>query len=180
MIVSPRSGGACVFWSGAVCGWSRRFVVPRLHHVRPERPAFRCLLHLLIFPALSAVHSFKSKCLFLLLSSRSSSYPFSDPVIFPQTSPTSSSNFYETTPSPGSDMSGSVTAQPIAVATAGAGGGAAAGGGEYALSVGYVIGGEAVAGGGSQSYGSPNSRAPPATVSRKVQKGASRRTKQET
>ncbi|KAF6739151.1 MHC class II regulatory factor RFX1 [Oryzias melastigma] len=95
---------------------------------------------------------------------RSSSYPFSDPVIFPQTSPTSSSNFYETTPSPGSDMSGSVTAQPIAVATAGAGGGAAAGGGEYALSVGYVIGGEAVAGGGSQSYGSPNSRAPPATV----------------
>lgn len=119
------------------------------------------------------MHSFKSKYLFLLLSSRSNTYPFSDPVIFSQTSSTSSSNFYEATPSPGSDIAGSVIAQPVAVATAGGSGGDAAGGGEYAIPVGYIIGGEAAgSAGGSHNYGSPNSRAPPATVSQNVQKGA--------
>ncbi|XP_011477294.1 MHC class II regulatory factor RFX1 isoform X1 [Oryzias latipes] len=96
---------------------------------------------------------------------RSNTYPFSDPVIFSQTSSTSSSNFYEATPSPGSDIAGSVIAQPVAVATAGGSGGDAAGGGEYAIPVGYIIGGEAAgSAGGSHNYGSPNSRAPPATV----------------
>ncbi|XP_028263392.1 MHC class II regulatory factor RFX1 isoform X2 [Parambassis ranga] len=91
---------------------------------------------------------------------RSSSYPFSDSPLYSQTPPTSSSNFYEATPSSDSDITGSVTSQPVSVATAGANSGtAAAGGGGYVIQGGYVLGG-----GGGQSYSSPNSRAPPATV----------------
>ncbi|XP_072240395.1 MHC class II regulatory factor RFX1 isoform X4 [Leuresthes tenuis] len=97
---------------------------------------------------------------------RSSSYPFSDSPLFSQTPPTSSSTFYETTPSSESDITGSVTSQPVSVATAGANAGAAAaGGGGYVIQGGYVLGGAGGAsGGGGQSYSSPNSRAPPATV----------------
>ncbi|XP_044202013.1 MHC class II regulatory factor RFX1 isoform X1 [Thunnus albacares] len=100
---------------------------------------------------------------------RSSSYPFSDSPLFSQTPPTSSSAYYEATPSSDSDISGSVTSQPVSVATAGANsGGAAVAGGGYVIQGGYVLGGggagASAAGGGGQSYSSPNSRAPPATV----------------
>ncbi|XP_044047259.1 MHC class II regulatory factor RFX1 isoform X9 [Siniperca chuatsi] len=101
---------------------------------------------------------------------RSSNYPFSDSPLFSQTPPTSSSTYYEATPSSESDITGSVTSQPVSVATAGANsGGAAAGGGGYVIQGGYVLGGGGGAaagggGGGGQSYSSPNSRAPPATV----------------
>lgn len=107
-------------------------------------------------------------CLFFS-SSRSSSYPFSDSPLYSQTPPTSSSTFYESTPSSESDITGSVTSQPVSVATAGANSGtAAAGGGGYVIQGGYVLGGGGAAGGGGgQSYSSPNSRAPPATVSTK-------------
>ncbi|XP_070770799.1 MHC class II regulatory factor RFX1 isoform X2 [Enoplosus armatus] len=95
---------------------------------------------------------------------RSSNYPFSDSPIYSQTPPTSSSTYYEATPSSESDISSSVTSQSVSVATAGANsGGAAAGGGGYVIQGGYVLGG-AASGGGGQSYSSPNSRAPPATV----------------
>ncbi|XP_029950726.1 MHC class II regulatory factor RFX1-like isoform X2 [Salarias fasciatus] len=97
-------------------------------------------------------------------SIRSSSYPFSDSPLYSQTPPASSSTFYEATASSSeSDITGSVTSLPVAVATAGAnsGAGAAAGGG-YVIPGGYVLGGGA--GGAGQSYSSPNSRAPPATV----------------
>ncbi|XP_041839484.1 MHC class II regulatory factor RFX1 isoform X2 [Melanotaenia boesemani] len=91
---------------------------------------------------------------------RSSSYPFSDSPLYSQTPPTSSSTFYEATPSSDSDITGSVTSQPVSVATAGANSGAAAAsGGGYIIQGGYVLGG-----GGGQNYSSPNSRAPPATV----------------
>ncbi|KAF1394873.1 hypothetical protein PFLUV_G00005650 [Perca fluviatilis] len=99
-------------------------------------------------------------------SIRSSNYPFSDSPLYSQTPP-SSSSYYEATPSSESDITGSVTSQPVSVATAGANsGGAAAGGGGYVIQGGYVLGGGggAAAGGGGQSYSSPNSRAPPATV----------------
>ncbi|XP_074554850.1 MHC class II regulatory factor RFX1 isoform X3 [Halichoeres trimaculatus] len=94
---------------------------------------------------------------------RSSSYPFSDSPIFSQTPPPSTSTYFETTPTSESDLSGAVTSQSVSVATAGASGGAAAGGGGYVLQGGYVLGGGG-GGGGGQSYASPNSRAPPATV----------------
>ncbi|XP_078133775.1 MHC class II regulatory factor RFX1 isoform X2 [Sander vitreus] len=101
---------------------------------------------------------------FTTSSIRSSNYPFSDSPLYSQTPPTSSS-YYEATPSSESDITGSVTSQPVSVATAGANsGGAAAGGGGYVIQGGYVLGGAAAAGGGGQSYSSPNSRAPPATV----------------
>ncbi|XP_033976303.1 MHC class II regulatory factor RFX1 isoform X1 [Trematomus bernacchii] len=100
---------------------------------------------------------------FTTSSIRSSSYPFSDSPLYSQTPPTSSS-YYEATPSSESDLTGSVTSQPVSVATAGANsGGASAGGGGYVIQGGYVLGGGAT-GGGGQSYSSPNSRAPPATV----------------
>ncbi|XP_049427853.1 MHC class II regulatory factor RFX1 isoform X1 [Epinephelus fuscoguttatus] len=105
---------------------------------------------------------------------RSNNYPFSDSPLYSQTPPTSSSSYYEATPSTESDITGSVTSQPVTVATAGANsGGAAAGGGGYVIQGGYVLGGGGAAvasggggggGGGAQSYSSPNSRAPPATV----------------
>ncbi|XP_076584008.1 MHC class II regulatory factor RFX1 isoform X4 [Chaetodon auriga] len=99
---------------------------------------------------------------------RSSSYHFSDSPLYSQTTPTSSSTYYEATPSSESDITGSVTSQPVSVATAGANsGGAAGGGGGYVIQGGYVLGGgggAAAGGGGGQSYSSPNSRAPPATV----------------
>jgi len=110
-----------------------------------------------------------SACLFL--SSRSSNYPFSDSPLYSQTPPTSSSSYYEPTPSTESDITGSVTSQPVSVATAGANcGGAGAGGGGYVIQGGYVLGGGAAGGGGGgQTYSNPNSRAPPATVSTWVQ-----------
>ncbi|XP_040002667.1 MHC class II regulatory factor RFX1 isoform X1 [Xiphias gladius] len=103
---------------------------------------------------------------------RSSNYPFSDSPLYSQTPPTSSSTYYETTPSSESDITGSVTSQPVSVATGGASSGAAAAGGAgYVIQGGYVLGGGGAAaaaggggGGGGQSYSSPNSRAPPATV----------------
>ncbi|XP_029990897.1 MHC class II regulatory factor RFX1 isoform X2 [Sphaeramia orbicularis] len=104
---------------------------------------------------------------------RSSSYPFSDSPLYSQTAPTSSSNYYEATSSSESDITGSVTSQPVSVATAGANsGGAAAGGAGYVIQGSYVVGGggggvaaaATAAGGGGQSYSSSNSRAPPATV----------------
>ncbi|KAF3687344.1 MHC class II regulatory factor RFX1 Enhancer factor C [Channa argus] len=106
---------------------------------------------------------------------RPSNYPFSDSPLYSQTPPSSSSTYYETTPSSESDITNSVTSQPVSVATGGANSGtAAAGGAGYVIQGGYVLGGgggggtggAAVAGGGGggQSYSSPNSRAPPATV----------------
>lgn len=53
-----------------------------------------------------------------------------------------------------------MTPQPVSVATtAASSGAAAAAGGGYGIQGAYVLGG------GGQSYSSPNSRAPPATVS---------------
>ncbi|KAK2815816.1 hypothetical protein Q5P01_026283 [Channa striata] len=107
---------------------------------------------------------------------RPSSYPFSDSPLYSQTPPSSSSTYYETTPNSESDITNSVSSQPVSVATGGANSGtAAAGGAGYVIQGGYVLGGgggggaaaSAVAGGGGgggQSYSSPNSRAPPATV----------------
>uniref|UniRef100_A0A671TIN4 Regulatory factor X1 n=1 Tax=Sparus aurata TaxID=8175 RepID=A0A671TIN4_SPAAU len=90
---------------------------------------------------------------------RSSTYPFSDSPLYSQTPPASSSSYYEATPSSESDITSSVTSQPVSVATAGANsGGAAVSGGGYVIQGGYVLGG------GGASYSSPNSRAPPATV----------------
>uniref|UniRef100_A0A1A8NRP2 Regulatory factor X, 1b (Influences HLA class II expression) n=1 Tax=Nothobranchius rachovii TaxID=451742 RepID=A0A1A8NRP2_9TELE len=94
---------------------------------------------------------------------RSSNYSFSDSPLYTQTAPSSSSPFYDATPSSESDIATSVNSQPVAVATAGAGSGAAAaGGGRYIIQGSYMLGGGD--GGGGQSYSSPNSRAPPATV----------------
>ncbi|XP_056266168.1 MHC class II regulatory factor RFX1 isoform X3 [Pseudoliparis swirei] len=103
---------------------------------------------------------------FTTSSIRSSNYPFSDSPLYSQTPPTSSSSYYEPTPSTESDITGSVTSQPVSVATAGANcGGAGAGGGGYVIQGGYVLGGGAAGGGGGgQTYSNPNSRAPPATV----------------
>ncbi|XP_017272544.1 MHC class II regulatory factor RFX1 isoform X1 [Kryptolebias marmoratus] len=96
---------------------------------------------------------------------RSSSYPFSDSPLFSQTPPASSSTFFEATPSSESDITASVTSQAVSVATAGANSGvAAAGGGGYVIQGSYALGGGGGGGGGGQSYSSPNSRAPPATV----------------
>lgn len=96
---------------------------------------------------------------------RSSSFPFSDSPLYSQTPPTSSA-FYEATPSSESDITGSVTSQSVSVATAGANSvAAAAGAAGYVVQGGYMLGGgAATGGGGGQSYSSPNSRAPPATV----------------
>uniref|UniRef100_A0A1A8CAT4 Regulatory factor X, 1b (Influences HLA class II expression) n=2 Tax=Nothobranchius kadleci TaxID=1051664 RepID=A0A1A8CAT4_NOTKA len=94
---------------------------------------------------------------------RSSNYSFSDSPLYTQTAPSSSSPFYDATPSSESDIATSVNSQSVAVATAGAGSGAAAaGGGRYIIQGSYMLGGGD--GGGGQSYSSPNSRAPPATV----------------
>uniref|UniRef100_UPI0037E9B17A MHC class II regulatory factor RFX1 n=1 Tax=Semicossyphus pulcher TaxID=241346 RepID=UPI0037E9B17A len=96
---------------------------------------------------------------------RSSNYSFSDSPIFSQTPPASSSTYFETTPSSESDITGTVTSQSVSVATAGANnGGGAAGAGGYVIQGSYVLGGGGAGGGGGQSYSSPNSRAPPATV----------------
>lgn len=107
-------------------------------------------------------------------SSRSSNYPFSDSPLYTQPPSASSSTYYEATPSSDSDITGSVTSQPVSVATTGASSGGAGGGG-YVIQGGYVLGGgggaAAGGGGGGQSYSSPNSRAPPATVSAQVQSG---------
>ncbi|XP_054635205.1 MHC class II regulatory factor RFX1 isoform X3 [Dunckerocampus dactyliophorus] len=95
---------------------------------------------------------------------RSATYSFSDSPLYSQTPPTSSSNFYEATSSSESDISGSVTSQTVSVGAAGAtSGGTSAGGGGYVIQGAYVLGGGAGTGAG-QSYSSPNSRAPPATV----------------
>ncbi|TNN69433.1 MHC class II regulatory factor RFX1 [Liparis tanakae] len=106
---------------------------------------------------------------FTTSSIRSSNYPFSDSPLYSQAPPTSSSSYYEPTPSTESDISGSVTSQPVSVATAGANcGGAGAGGGGYVIQGGYMLGGGAAGGGGGggggQTFSNPNSRAPPATV----------------
>lgn len=90
---------------------------------------------------------------------RSSSFPFADSPLYSQTPSASSSTYFEATHSSESDISNSVTPQPVSVATTAASSGAAAAGGGYALQGGYILGG------GGQSYSSPNSRAPPATVS---------------
>ncbi|GAA6220198.1 MHC class II regulatory factor RFX1 isoform X3 [Lates japonicus] len=103
---------------------------------------------------------------------RPSNYSFSDSPLYSQTPPTSSSTYYEATPSSESDITGSVTSQPVSVATGGTNSGAAAAGAAgYVIQGGYVLGGGGGAaaatgggGGGGQSYSSPNSRAPPATV----------------
>ncbi|CAI5679473.1 unnamed protein product [Oreochromis niloticus] len=100
---------------------------------------------------------------------RPNNYPFSESPLYSQTPPTSATTFYEATPSSESDITGSVTSQPVSVATAGASStAAAAGGGGYVIQGGYVLGAggtpTAGGGGGGQSYSSPNSRAPPATV----------------
>ncbi|XP_071771404.1 MHC class II regulatory factor RFX1 isoform X1 [Centroberyx gerrardi] len=100
---------------------------------------------------------------------RSSSYPYSDSPLYSQTPPTSSSTYYEATPTSESEITGSVTSQPVSVsvATGGANSGGAGGGGGYVIQGGYVLGGGGgggSGGGGGQSYSSPNSRAPPATV----------------
>uniref|UniRef100_A0A3Q0RIV6 Regulatory factor X1 n=1 Tax=Amphilophus citrinellus TaxID=61819 RepID=A0A3Q0RIV6_AMPCI len=102
--------------------------------------------------------------------SRSTNYPFSESPLYSQTPPTTSSTFYEATPSSESDITGSVTSQPVSATAAGASStAAAAGGGGYVIQGGYVLGGggAAAGSGGGQSYSSPNSRAPPATVSAK-------------
>lgn len=105
--------------------------------------------------------------IFFPLSSRSNSFPFSDSPLYTQTPPASSSAFYEATASSDSDLPGSVTSQAVSVATAGANSGAGTAG--YVIQGGYMLGGGGAAaaggGGGGQSYSSPNSRAPPATVS---------------
>ncbi|XP_051940834.1 MHC class II regulatory factor RFX1 isoform X6 [Hippocampus zosterae] len=101
---------------------------------------------------------------------RPSSYSFSDSPLYSQTPPaSSSSNFYEATSSSESDISGSVTSQPLSssVGTAAAtSGGTSASGAGYVIQGAYLLGGGAgtTGGGGGQSYSSPNSRAPPATV----------------
>ncbi|XP_035492315.1 MHC class II regulatory factor RFX1 isoform X3 [Scophthalmus maximus] len=98
---------------------------------------------------------------------RSSNYPFSDSPLYSQTPPTSSSTYYEAPPSSESDITGAVTSA-VSLATGGANSGAAAAGGAgYIVQGGYVLGGgggAAGGGGGGQSFSSPNSRAPPATV----------------
>ncbi|XP_019744801.1 MHC class II regulatory factor RFX1 isoform X2 [Hippocampus comes] len=101
---------------------------------------------------------------------RPSSYSFSDSPLYSQTPPaSSSSNFYEATSSSESDISGSVTSQPLSSsvgAAAATSGGTSASGGGYVIQGAYLLGGGAgtTGGGGGQSYSSPNSRAPPATV----------------
>ncbi|KAM7393864.1 hypothetical protein PAMP_020701 [Pampus punctatissimus] len=78
-----------------------------------------------------------------------------------ETPPTSSSTYYDATPSSDSDISGSVTSQPVSVATAGAnsGGGAVSGGG-YIIQGGYVLGGGGAGGtgGGAAAAGAGNSK----------------------
>uniref|UniRef100_A0A674PLH0 Regulatory factor X1 n=1 Tax=Takifugu rubripes TaxID=31033 RepID=A0A674PLH0_TAKRU len=88
---------------------------------------------------------------------RSSSFAFSDSPLYSQTPSASSSAYFEATHSSESDISNSLTPQPVSVATTAASSGAAAAGGGYAIQGGYVLG-------GGQSYSSPNSRAPPATI----------------
>ena len=173
------TGGACVLWPG-VCGWRRRHNIYHIHNVSRAEPAaydtsnhtlqlshHKTVLTVLLYVCVCV-------CVCLFLSSRSSTYPFSDSPLYSQTPPASSSTYYEATPSSESDITSSVTSQPVSVATAGANsGGAAASGGGYVIQGGYVLGGvgggggaaAAAAGGGGQSYSSPNSRAPPATVS---------------
>lgn len=167
------SGGACVLRPG-VCGrWSRRCKFQHVHHVSRGEPT-QCLT-----AAPCCVWS--SSFVPLPPSSRSGSYSFSDSPLYSQTPPaaTASSTYYETTPSSDSDIGSTVTSQPVSVATAGGAGSGGGGGGAPAVAgPGYVIqgsytlgggggggGGTSGGGGGGQSYSSPNSRAPPATVS---------------
>uniref|UniRef100_A0A4W4GRP1 RFX-type winged-helix domain-containing protein n=1 Tax=Electrophorus electricus TaxID=8005 RepID=A0A4W4GRP1_ELEEL len=123
---------------------------------------------------------------FLFLSiSRSSTYPYTEPTLYNQATP--SGTYYEAPPTSGSQVSTPVTSQPVSVTT-GSGGGAAtmfsagstgitvmsggssssgggAGGGACGGGVGsYVVQGPYMLGGGSQNY-SHNTRASPATVS---------------
>ncbi|KAM9818242.1 MHC class II regulatory factor RFX1 isoform X2 [Syngnathus typhle] len=100
---------------------------------------------------------------FTTSSIRPGGYSFSDSPLYSQTPPASSSNFYEATSSSESDISGSVTSQTLSssvAAAAAASGGTSASGSGYVIQGAYLLGG----GGGGQSYSSPNSRAPPATV----------------
>ncbi|XP_037107708.1 MHC class II regulatory factor RFX1 isoform X2 [Syngnathus acus] len=101
---------------------------------------------------------------FTTSSIRPGGYSFSDSPLYSQTPPASSSNFYEATSSSESDISGSVTSQTLSssvAAAAAAIGGTSASGSGYVIQGAYLLGG---GGGGGQSYSSPNSRAPPATV----------------
>ncbi|KAM8843734.1 MHC class II regulatory factor RFX1 isoform 1-T2 [Synchiropus picturatus] len=98
---------------------------------------------------------------------RPSKFPYSDPLLYPQATPTSSASYYDATPSSNSDISGSLASQPVSVAAAGSNGGGAPGGGAgYAIQSSYMLGGGGGGGGGGgvQSFSNPNSRAPPATV----------------
>lgn len=121
-----------------------------------------CVSHINVsaMPSCQNLFSFLSHSLFFVpfLISRSSSFPFSDSPLYSQTPSASSSAYFEATHSSESDISNSLTPQPVSVATTAASSGAAAAGGGYAIHGGYVLG-------GGQSYSSPNSRAPPATVS---------------
>ncbi|XP_077461255.1 MHC class II regulatory factor RFX1-like isoform X1 [Stigmatopora argus] len=97
---------------------------------------------------------------------RTGSYPFSDSPLYSQTPPASSSNFYEATSSSESDISASVTSQTLSASVGAAGaasGGNSGSGAGYVIQGAYLLGGGAGTGGG-QSFSSPNSRAPPATV----------------
>uniref|UniRef100_A0A8C5G4L7 RFX-type winged-helix domain-containing protein n=1 Tax=Gouania willdenowi TaxID=441366 RepID=A0A8C5G4L7_GOUWI len=101
---------------------------------------------------------------FTTSSIRSTNYTFSESPLYSQTPPTSSSSFYEATPSSSdSDIAAAVTSLPVTLATTGSNSSvsSAGGGGGYIMAGGYILGGGAL---GGQSYSSPNSRAPPATV----------------
>lgn len=126
-------------------------------------------------------------CISLSLSlfSRSSSYPFTDPTLFPQATP--SVTYYETSPTTGSQVTSPATTQAVSVTSdmgtgvvsmfsegnsgitvvaggsssgvGGAGGVVTSGGaGSYVIQGGYMLGG------GNQNF-SHNTRASPATVS---------------
>ncbi|MEQ2163973.1 hypothetical protein GOODEAATRI_001730, partial [Goodea atripinnis] len=151
--------GACLFGPGAVRRWSRRCSVYHVCDVSTEGHIISCF---------TQMRTFMCPCMltcFFFSSSRSNSFPFSDSPLYSQTPPTSSSAFYEATPSSESDITGSGTSQPVSVATAGANSGVSAAGAGGFVQGGYMLGGGAsTGGGGGQSYTSPNSRAPPATV----------------
>lgn len=182
-------GGSCVPQSSSVCGWSRRHNFYHVHHVSREETFCAHVVYLRLTKRWSITHlapllitqlwllwiySILCVCTHLVLSSRSSSYPFSDSPLYSQTPPSSSSTYYEATPNSESDITTSVASQPVSVATGAANSGAAAAGGAgYVIQGSYVLGGGGAAaggGGGGQSYSSPNSRAPPATVSAQVMK----------
>ena len=159
--------------------WTEPEMQPSPHPTCEKKSKLLWLIITHLSEMLSDNHdqSYVSLCVFFsFLSSRSSNYPFSDSPLYSQTPPMSSSTYYEDTPGSESDISGAVTS--VSVATGGANGGAAAAGGVgYVVQGSYVLGGggggggaSAGGGGGGQSYTSPNSRAPPATVSAQVVK----------